>query len=68
MPGPAAVSGKRCHNGTRPGWWLRASLKRGADIPIAVLMSKKRLDVTRLVAGRVPRLAATIERQIRTHF
>jgi hypothetical protein len=44
-------------------------LKRGADIPIAVLVPKvalkKRLDVVRLVAGRIPRLAASIERQIR---
>jgi hypothetical protein len=43
-------------------------LKRGADIPIAVLVPKvvlkKRLDVERLVAGRVPRLAAAIETQI----
>jgi hypothetical protein len=45
-------------------------LKRGADIPIAVLVPKvalkKRLDVERLVAGRVPRLSAAIEKQIRT--
>lgn len=44
-------------------------LKRGADIPIAVLVPKvvlrKRLDVERLVAGRVPRLAAAIEKQLR---
>lgn len=44
-------------------------LKRGADIPIAVLVPrvvlKKRLDVERLVAGRVPRLSAAIEKQIR---
>jgi hypothetical protein len=44
-------------------------LKRGADIPIAVLVPRvvlrKRLDIERLVAGRVPRLAAQIERQIR---
>jgi hypothetical protein len=43
-------------------------LKRGADIPIAVLVPKvvmkKRLDVERLVVGRVPRLAAAIETQI----
>ena len=43
-------------------------LKRGADIPIAVLVPKvvlkKRLDVERLVAGRIPRLAAAIEKQI----
>ena len=44
-------------------------LKRGADIPIAVLVPKvvlkKRLDVERLVAGRIPRLMAAIETQIR---
>ena len=44
-------------------------LKRGADIPIAVLVPKvvlkKRLDVERLVAGRIPRLSAAIEKQIR---
>ncbi len=45
-------------------------LKRGADIPIAVLVPKvvlkKRLDIERLVAGRIPRLAAAIENQIGT--
>ena len=44
-------------------------LKRGADIPIAVLvprvMLKKRLDIERLVVRRIPRLAASIEQQIR---
>lgn len=44
-------------------------LKRGTDIPIAVLVPKvvlkKRLDVERLVAGRIPRLSAAIEKQIR---
>lgn len=44
-------------------------LKRGADIPIAVLVPKvvlkKRLDVERLVAGRIPRLSAAIEKLIR---
>lgn len=44
-------------------------LKRGVDIPIAVLVPKvvlkKRLDVERLVAGRIPRLSAAIEKQIR---
>lgn len=44
-------------------------VKRGADVPIAVLVPrivlKKRLDVRRLVAGRVPRLAAQIERGLR---
>jgi Family of unknown function (DUF6441) len=43
-------------------------LKRGADIPIAVLVPKvvlkKCLDIERLVAGRVPRLAAAVEKQI----
>jgi len=45
-------------------------LKRGADIPIAVLVPKvvlkKRIDVERLVAGRIPRLAAAVEKQIST--
>lgn len=44
-------------------------LKRGTDIPIAVLVPKvvlkKRLDVERLVAGRVPRLSVAIEEAIR---
>ena len=44
-------------------------LTRGADIPIAVLVPrvvlKKRLDIERMVAGRVPRLSAAIEKQIR---
>jgi hypothetical protein len=43
-------------------------LKRGADIPIAVLVPKvvlkKRLDVERMVAARIPRLSVAIERQI----
>jgi hypothetical protein len=43
-------------------------LKRGADIPIAVLVPKvvlkKRLDIERLVVGRIPRFAAAIETQI----
>lgn len=46
------------------------SLKRGADIPIAVLVPrvvlKKRLDIERLIAGRIPRLALAIEQQIST--
>ncbi len=45
-------------------------LKRGADIPIAVLvprvMLKKRLDIERLVVRRIPRLVAEVEKQIRT--
>ncbi len=45
-------------------------LKRGADIPIAVLvprvMLKKRLDIERLVAGRIPRLSTQIQKQIQT--
>jgi hypothetical protein len=45
-------------------------LKRGASIPIAVLVPKvvlkKRLDVERLVASRIPRLSAAIEKQIRS--
>lgn len=44
-------------------------LKRGTDVPIAVLVPrvvlKKRLNVERLVAGRIPRLTAAIEKQIR---
>jgi hypothetical protein len=44
-------------------------LKRGADIPIAVLvpkiMLKKRLDIERLVAGRIPRLSAALEKSLR---
>lgn len=43
-------------------------LKRGADIPIAVLVPKvvlkKRLNVERLVAGRIPRLSDAVEREI----
>ena len=45
-------------------------LKRGADIPIAVLvprvMLKKRIDIERLVLRRIPRLAMEVESQIRT--
>lgn len=44
-------------------------LKRGADVPIAVLVPrvqlKRRLQVERIVAGRIPRLSATIEKQLR---
>jgi hypothetical protein len=44
-------------------------IKRGADVPIAVLVPrvvlKKRLDVRRLVASRIPRLTAAIERELR---
>lgn len=43
-------------------------LKRGADIPIAVLVPrvvlKKRLDVERLVVGRIPRLSVSIEKSL----
>ena len=43
-------------------------LRRGADIPIAVLVPKvvlkKRLNVERLVAGRVPRLSAAVEQSL----
>lgn len=43
-------------------------LKRGADVPIAVLVPRvvlrKRLDSERLVTGRVPRLVDAIERQL----
>ena len=45
-------------------------IKRGADIPIAVLVPrvvlKKRLNVERLVQGRIPSLAMAIEKQIST--
>ncbi|MGA4329057.1 DUF6441 family protein, partial [Ralstonia nicotianae] len=44
-------------------------IKRGADIPIAVLVPrvvlKKRLDIDQLVARRIPRLTAAIEARIR---
>lgn len=44
-------------------------IKRGADIPIAVLVPRvvlrKRLDIEQLVARRIPRLAAAIEARIR---
>jgi len=44
-------------------------LKRGADVPIAVLVPrvqlKKRLNVERMVAGRIPRLSAAIKKQLR---
>lgn len=43
-------------------------IKRGADLPIAVLVPlvvlKKRLDIERLVAGRIPRLAVAVEDQL----
>lgn len=45
-------------------------IKRGADIPIAVLVPrvvlKKRLNVERLVQGRIPSLAMAMEKQIST--
>lgn len=44
-------------------------IKRGADVPIAVLVPrvqlKKRLNVGRIVAGRIPGLMVAIEKQIR---
>ncbi|UZF21731.1 DUF6441 family protein [Ralstonia pseudosolanacearum] len=44
-------------------------IKRGADIPIAVLVPrvvlKKRLDIDQLVARRIPRLTAAIEARVR---
>nr|WP_238946225.1 DUF6441 family protein [Vandammella animalimorsus] len=44
-------------------------LKRGADVPIAVLVPrvqlKRRLSIERIVAGRIPRLSASIEKQLR---
>lgn len=43
-------------------------LKRGADIPIAALVPrvtlKKRIDVERLTAARIPRIAAEIENEL----
>lgn len=43
--------------------------KRGMDIPIAVLVPrvqlKKRLNIERMVAGRIPRLSVAIEKQLR---
>lgn len=43
-------------------------LKRGADVPIAVLVPrvvlKKRLDIRGLISGRVSRLEAAVDRQI----
>jgi hypothetical protein len=45
-------------------------IKRGADIPIAVLVPrvviKKRLNIERLVEARMPQLAIAIENQIST--
>ncbi|KAB7549406.1 hypothetical protein ET532_024495, partial [Verminephrobacter sp. Larva24] len=44
-------------------------LKRGADVPITVLVPrgqiKKRLNVERIVAGRISRLTSAIEKQRR---
>ncbi|WP_247539100.1 DUF6441 family protein [Ralstonia pseudosolanacearum] len=44
-------------------------IKRGADVPIAVLVPRvvlrKRLDIDQLVARRIPRLSAAIEARIR---
>jgi len=43
-------------------------LQRGTDIPIAVLVPRvvlrKRLDIARLVAGRLPRLAVAVEEAV----
>ena len=43
-------------------------LKRGSDVPIAVLVPrvqiKKRLNVERIVAGRIARLSARIDKQL----
>jgi len=43
-------------------------LKRGQDIPIAVLVPrvglKKRLDIEKLVASRIPRLAVAIQKHL----
>ena len=44
-------------------------LKRGAHVTIAVLVPrvqlKKRLNIERMVASRIPRLAAAVEKQLR---
>ena len=44
-------------------------LKRGADVPIAVLVSrvtiKRRLDVIGVIQGRIPELGTAIERQLK---
>lgn len=44
-------------------------LKRGADVPIAVLVSrvtiKRRLDVIGVIQRRIPELGAAIERQLK---
>ncbi|WP_042591975.1 DUF6441 family protein, partial [Ralstonia solanacearum] len=44
-------------------------IKRGADVPIAVLVPRvvirKRLDIDQLVTRRIPRLSAAIEARIR---
>ncbi|AXW64782.1 hypothetical protein CJO94_19085 (plasmid) [Ralstonia solanacearum] len=43
-------------------------IKRGADIPIAVLVPRvvlrKRLDIDQLVARRIPRLAAAVQMEL----
>ena len=61
--------GGGCKGGARKAEGIKRR-KRGADIPIAVLVPKvvlkKRIDVERLVAGRIPRLAAAVEKQIST--
>ena len=45
-------------------------LKRGADVPIAVLVSrvtiKRRLDVIGVIEGRIPEFGTAIERQLKT--
>jgi hypothetical protein len=47
-----------------------AWLKRGDDVPLAVLVPRvsipKRLDVQRLVEGALPRLKAALERQLQS--
>lgn len=44
-------------------------IKRGADVPIAVLVPRvvlrKRLDIEQVVARRIPRLTTAIEARIR---
>jgi hypothetical protein len=57
--------------GSKPRYRQAAGIKRlqrGADIPIAVLVPRvvlrKRLDIARLVAERLPRLAVAVEEAV----
>ena len=61
---------KRRHRNALKAAGSKSRLKRGTDIPIAVLVPRvalrKRLDIERLVAGHVPRLAAAIQHHLET--